>query len=99
MGIKLNCWEVKQCGREPGGRRQDLGTCPASVENRLQGAHGGANAGRACWVVVGTLCRNCVQGTFAKKIQSCENCDFFNLVKQEEGEEYILAVHLLEKLD
>ena len=26
---KRNCWEVKQCGREPGGTHEkDLGICP-----------------------------------------------------------------------
>jgi hypothetical protein len=28
---KLNCWEVKKCGREPGGVKvKELGVCPAS---------------------------------------------------------------------
>ena len=82
---KLNCWEAKRCGREPGGNRKDLGVCPASVEARLDGIHGGINAGRTCWIVAGTLCGGKVQGTFAKKYDSCEQCDFFSLVKEEEG--------------
>ncbi len=69
MEKKLNCWEFKKCGREPGGTHaNDLGVCPTTQEMRLDGVHGGINAGRSCWVVTGTLCRGEVQGTFAKKI-------------------------------
>jgi hypothetical protein len=96
--VKLNCWEVKQCGREPGGKSKDLGVCPASVEKRLDGMHGGINAGRACWMVAGTLCFGKVQGTFAGKYDTCKRCDFFNLVKQEEGAEYLTSLFLLCKL-
>ena len=95
---KLNCWEVKRCGREPGGVRDDLGTCPATLEASLDGIHGGTNAGRACWVVAGTLCNGKVNGTFAAKYDSCEQCDFFELVKQEEGTAYIRSLYLLCKL-
>lgn len=95
---KLNCWEVKQCGREPGGKRVDLGVCPASAETRLNGVHGGINAGRACWVVAGTLCGGKVQGTFAKKYDTCEQCDFFNLIRQEEGADYIRSLFLICRL-
>ena len=96
--MKLNCWEVKQCGREPGGKRNDLGVCPATMEARLNGMHEGTNAGRACWIVAGTLCGGKVQGTFAKKYDSCEQCDFFNLVKLEEGSTFLSSLFLLCKL-
>lgn len=86
---KLNCWEVKRCGREPGGKRPELGVCPAAEEARLDGVHKGRNAGRACWVVAGTLCGGKVQGTFAKKSESCDMCDFFHFVKEEEGNDYL----------
>lgn len=49
---KINCWEFKKCGRESGGAHAyDFGVCPAATEKRLNGTHGGKNAGRACWVV------------------------------------------------
>lgn len=32
MGMKLNCWEFKKCGREPGGlKARERGACPATV--------------------------------------------------------------------
>ena len=35
---KLNCWEFKKCGRQPGGEHvNDMGLCPATVEVRLEG--------------------------------------------------------------
>ena len=83
---RRNCWEHKQCGREPGGRRsRELGVCPVAVTDELHGAHGGLNAGRACWVVEGSLCGGRVQGDYAKKLSECWRCDFFNAVKTNES--------------
>jgi hypothetical protein len=66
---KQNCWEFKKCGRAVGGvKEKELGTCPANVTRELDGTHGGKNAGRACWIVSGTMCGGNVQGTFAKKV-------------------------------
>lgn len=96
---KKNCWEVKNCGREAGGAHErDLGICPAARESRLHGVHGGENAGRTCWVLAGTLCQGEVQGTFAQKYRNCEICDFYRLVKQEEGPRFVLSAVLLSKM-
>ena len=96
---KKNCWEVKNCGREAGGANEkDLGICPAAVEIRLDGTHSGKNAGRTCWVLAGTLCQGEVQGTFAQKYRSCEVCDFYRQVKQEEGPRFVLSAVLLSML-
>ncbi len=76
----------------------DLGICPATTEERLHGSHGGENAGRACWVVAGTMCGERVQGTFAKKNKYCELCDFFWAVKAEEGPAYESSIVLLNKI-
>ena len=82
---KQNCWEYKACGREPGGKNvHDFGICPVAVQQELNGAHGGTNAGRACWVVAGSLCGGKIQGTYAKKLANCWRCDFMNVVKKEE---------------
>ena len=82
---KLNCWEHKNCGRQPGGNKiVDLGICPASIEQSLDGAHGGLNGGRSCWVIAGSLCGGKIQGTYAQKLSNCWRCDFMNRVKQEE---------------
>jgi len=98
MKRKLNCWEMKKCGREPGGSRKDLGVCPSATEKKLHGTHGGTNAGRACWVVGGTMCGGAVQGVFAKKYETCEQCDFYKLVVEEEGKQYKLSIFLLKQL-
>ena len=96
---KRNCWEVKQCGREPGGRHVDeLGACPAAIEPTLHGAHGGTNAGRACWVVAGTLCDGEVAGTFAHKYRTCLYCRFYEQVKQDECASLIQPGELLARL-
>ncbi|MDA8169256.1 MAG: hypothetical protein M0Z59_06090 [Nitrospiraceae bacterium] len=99
MEAKMNCWEFKNCGREPGGSNvADQGICPATSEEKLDGVHGGRNAGRTCWVVSGTLCGGAVQGTFAKKFTSCEQCDFYKSVKKDESSDFHLAITLLARL-
>ncbi len=70
-----------QCGREPGGcRADDLGVCPAADNPVFNGLHQGKNAGRACWLVAGTFCNNKVQGSFARKKESCKNCEFYKKI-------------------
>ncbi len=96
---KLNCWEYKKCGRQPQGPRiRDMGLCPASIEVALDDTHEGTNAGRVCWVISGTLCKGEVQGTFAHKYKNCESCDFYQLVRREEGPNFIYSIVLLGKL-
>lgn len=83
---KINCWEYKRCGREPGGlNAEDSGICPAASHEAYDGTHGGGFAGRACWLVAGTMCDGEVQGTFAQKFKNCMACDFYLLVMKEEG--------------
>jgi len=96
---KLNCWEYKKCGRQPQGAHvRDLGLCPATVETALDDVHEGTNAGRACWVISGTLCKGEVQGTFAQKYKNCERCDFYQLVRKEEGPNFVLSLLLLKRI-
>ncbi len=82
---KLNCWEYKKCGREPGGNKADKdGVCPAAAEKTFDTFNHGINAGRACWLVAGTFCDNQVSGTFAEKIDTCRNCDFYKNIQNDE---------------
>ncbi len=93
---KLNCWDVKKCGRQPGGiKTAELGVCPVALEVRLSGVHGGTNGGRVCWVIAGSLCGGQVQGSFATKLGNCMNCEFYKMVKVEEGDKFILSKDLL----
>jgi hypothetical protein len=92
---KLNCWEFHKCGRQPGGDEvSERGVCPAAVERKLNGVHGGINAGRACWVVGGTFCYGRVQESFAKKYDGCMQCDFYHKVKDEESSSFRLSAGL-----
>jgi len=97
--VKKNCWEVKNCGRQPGGEHiHDMGVCPATMETKLDGIHGGKNSGRACWVVAGTFCGGKVQGTFGQKYGNCKTCDFYNTVQSEENSGFQLSPSLLARL-
>jgi len=83
---KLNCWEYKKCGRQPGGINvHEFGVCPAAMEKRADGLNGGKNAGRVCWAIANTLCDGKVQETIVEKLTDCMNCEFFKLVSRQEG--------------
>lgn len=81
----LNCWEVMNCGKEPGGAGIDQGrVCPVAEDRKLWGRNRGLYAGRSCGNILGTLCEGWVQDTFEAKIEACSRCTFFDLVKHEE---------------
>jgi signal transduction histidine kinase len=63
----------------------ELGICRAAIESRCDGMNGGTNAGRVCWLVAGTLCGGAVQGSFANKMSSCLDCQFYQKVREDEG--------------
>jgi hypothetical protein len=80
----LNCWEVKDCGREPNGKNvpQD-GVCPVSVALPLDGIHNGTNGGRCCWAFAPSdskyddIVLSCLE-----KAQGCSKCDFYKSVSE-----------------
>ncbi len=79
--VKLNCWEFRRCGREPGGSRsEELGVCPVTTDVHADGLNGGVNGGRVCWVIRNSCCDH---GT--GEFPSCERCEFHIRVKSEEG--------------
>ncbi len=83
---RLNCWEDRRCGREPGGSRAlELGPCPAATEATCDGINEGQCAGRFCWAVAGTFCEGETHGALEQKGKACEQCSFFRRVKYEEG--------------
>lgn len=93
MERRANCWEVKRCGREPGGANVTaLGACPAATETLAQGLNGGTCGGRICWAIGGTFCGGVVQGSSAQKLASCMLCPFFQQVRQEQGEHFLILL-------
>ncbi len=95
--MKKNCWEYNECNRENGGR--NARACPAARDSRFDGVHGGTCAGRACWVIEGTLCNDAVQGDFIEKYKECGTCSFYKYVKEAEGNNLIPTVLLLKKME
>jgi len=82
----LNCWQVMLCGREPGGKNAAAhGVCPAAADRSWNGINSGVCGGRICWAVSGTFCDGCVQGSYVEKRPSCLDCDFYQMVQDEEG--------------
>ena len=90
---RKNCWEVKKCGREPGGENaEELGVCAAAIDSKYEGVNKGKHAGRFCWVVAGTLCNGQIQGTFAEKLLNCLECEFLKQVNEQEDREFVLTI-------
>ena len=91
--MKKNCWDVMNCEWQPDSLKIDeVGVCPAVKDSRFNGLHGGKNAGRVCWMIAGTLCGSKAQGTYAQKYKNCIKCDFYKLVKIEEGLDFKMLV-------
>ena len=54
--------------RQPGGEQaEEQGVCPVTEHRKLHGIHGGVNAGRACWIVAGTMCGGKAVGTLRRR--------------------------------
>ncbi|GAB4277546.1 MAG: hypothetical protein Kow0056_09100 [Coriobacteriia bacterium] len=86
MEKKTNCWEYKNCGRGPGGDLvEELGQCPVSTLESVNGIHDGKNGGRCCWAVVGSD-SNAARSESDTWRHPCEECDFPALVLDEELE-------------
>jgi len=90
---KQNCWEIMNCGREPGGKNVgELGICRVPLSGIGDGFNEGKNRGRICWAITGTFCGGEIQGTYAKKLKSCETCPAFKKTKEEEGDNFQLLL-------
>jgi hypothetical protein len=81
-----NCWEVLNCGREPGGAHaEERGVCPAAIDQEAHGLNHGKNGGRICWAIVGTFCDGDPSGSNVERNKVCSDCEFYQKVKAEEG--------------
>ena len=97
---KINCWEHKKCGRESNGAKvHDLGVCPVATEKKVDRFNSGNNGGRTCWAVAGTFCGGVRQGTFADKLKNCMECDFYHIVRDEEGDNYVSSRQICKIMD
>ncbi len=89
---RKNCWEFMKCGREPGGENADeLGICPAALPGDYNGINKGKFGGRFCWAVSGTFCDGELQGTFARNLINCMDCDFLKQVNEDEHSDFTLT--------
>ncbi|MGQ9616627.1 MAG: GAF domain-containing sensor histidine kinase [Spirochaetota bacterium] len=79
---KINCWEYLKCRYGP----STDNPCPVAVDRTSNGVNDGINAGRICWTVPDTLCYDKPMGQFSEKRDICFSCDFYKLVRREEGE-------------
>ena len=99
---KKNCWEVKKCGRQPGGDQVGTqGICPASTIMAVDGINNGINGGRACWALTGTMSGPAekVQGTFARAMSTgCYDCEFFEQVMIEEQDNFEGTIQIVQRL-
>jgi DNA-binding XRE family transcriptional regulator len=61
QGKSRPCWDIRNCPSE------NRGSCPAWE----------FNMGWLCWFINGTVCQGKVQGSWAKKMKVCQNCEVF----------------------
>ena len=72
----LNCWEIKKCERQKGGKKIcELGECIASKEGM----------GHSCWAIAGTLCGGKIQSEIAKKNEFCTSCEVYEIYNRSRG--------------
>lgn len=90
--MSVNCWEIKQCGREPNGKNSKLGVCPVFLAKDFDAINHGRLGGRICWFISGTFCDGEVQGTYAHKKLTCMTCEVYKQVKNEENNDFVLTV-------
>jgi len=84
MSYKLNCWEFRNCGLEPGGILAKIhGECPVPREMKKDGVNGGIGAGRSCWAVVNS-CHAVNRIAGRNRRRSCLECEFYRRVVCEE---------------
>jgi hypothetical protein len=84
-GVKMarpNCWDFMACSRGPDCSQSP---CPAATDRNSDGVNGGFNGGRFCWAVAGTYCGGETHCAHATEHDSCFDCEFFKLVKSQEG--------------
>lgn len=88
----MNCWEFMKCGHEPesvDGTNHSI--CPAVTNVNFNGCNGGFNAGRACWMIAGTHCKNKRQGSFLDKTADCQKCEFYTFLGSESSDFFFSA--------
>ena len=92
MPHKLNCWEYKSCGREPGGliAEQD-GICPVSQAFDQDGINNGQAGGRICWRIYNRLA-GLPSDRDLPVLIPCKRCDFYRRVVFEEAEDIALPL-------
>ncbi len=89
---RKNCWEIKKCGRYPGGEKvEELGVCPAARPSEYDGTNKGMYGGRFCWAIAGTFCGGTPRDTFAQKFMTCLHCEVFTRISEEEGRNLVLV--------
>lgn len=88
--MKTNCWNYINCGRELGGAQvKKYDVCPVLQYRAYHQVNHGYMSGRYCWKIVGTLQNNHIRCSYAEKLGDCILCDFFKLVKKEEGADFV----------
>lgn len=66
-----------------------LGECPVPNQMRFDGLNGGKGAGRACWMVPDSCCRQSTCGT--SHGSPCHQCEFYHRVLYEEEDKVCFA--------
>jgi hypothetical protein len=86
MAHKLNCWEYKSCGRQPGGLlANEYGICPVARALDLDGTNDGQAGGRVCWRVHSRMANRKADNDLPI-LTPCQKCDFYRRVLHEQAD-------------
>ncbi|MBF0454554.1 MAG: hypothetical protein HQL72_07010 [Magnetococcales bacterium] len=87
--LQKNCWQFKGCGFGPDSERCRGGdSCPAATLRSADGFLGGANGGRCCYFIAGTLCGGSKSLSLEEKQQQCIGCSFFGTLVAKHGKAF-----------
>ena len=83
---KINCWECRNCGMEPGGIFARIyGPCPVAANSmKYDGINDGRGAGRTCWRFLQENSRGLERQVCRFGRSSCVECAFYRRVHNEE---------------
>jgi hypothetical protein len=86
------------CGQQRRGCKNNVFKCPVPEMTASNGINSGKNAGRICWLVAHTMCKGEADTTFEEMIRICGECEFYKLVREEEGKALVLSLDMLREV-
>ncbi|MCI5148900.1 MAG: hypothetical protein D3916_05850 [Candidatus Electrothrix sp. MAN1_4] len=80
---KIDCWEFKKCGREPGGKNiEKYGLCSLVVSLEDNKINNKRNGERLCWSLRESACEGIMRECCVNEIKECRQCTFYIFLQE-----------------